>query len=450
MCAKSKFAIALALAIHVHVVLLPSACTREKQGNSINPATDIAATYNLVYVAGNPVPKGSGSITLNNDGTLTSVMDWGGGDIHNFKGTYVKEGDKYLLTWAGAGQTSASIDGPELTMINEGTLFIYWKKGVTLTSTDPAEAQQVLDRFLGNWTWEATTYGAGPRPEEKHISGRSSFARVLGGDFIEETGEDSETGFSLVMYTYDQARRCYRLWVFLSKNGGPDTPFKGAWNEASRTISWAVTNAEGQFVTIQHHFVSYDAFDSNIVAKDSEGQTLWGQSFKFTRDGKQQIVTRSAVAGGASSVGQDAGQKVLDRLLGTWKWEAPGHAHATGTYQFNRILGGTFVRGWTREDAEGNEVLLLYTYDQRQKCYRYWTFLSGLGANESPVSGTWNETARTLDWTGLDNNQLPLSAQYRFPSDDTFECTILLKNHADQDVYRAAYKLTRMPGSQIR
>lgn len=60
--------------------------------------------------------------------------------------------------------------------------------------------QKVLDRFLGNWSWEVTTYSPGSSPEEKHATGRSSYARVLGGNFVEEMGEDSEGGSSLVLY----------------------------------------------------------------------------------------------------------------------------------------------------------------------------------------------------------------------------------------------------------
>jgi hypothetical protein len=141
-------------------------------------------------------------------------------------------------------------------------------------------------------------------------------------------------------------------------------------------------------------------------------------------------------------------QKVLDRFLGTWNWDAtitmPGsnseEKHSTGRISYTRILGGKFVQG-TMEDAEKNATLLLYTYDQQRKCFRYWAFLSSLGGCEAPVNGTWNEATRTLDWTGLATDQQPLTAQYRFLSDDAFECTVLVKNPAGQDVYRAEYKM---------
>lgn len=178
------------------------------------------------------------------------------------------------------------------------------------------EEQKVLDRFLGDWSWEVTTYSPGSSPEEQHSTGRSSYARVLGGRFVEETGEDSEEGLSLVLYTYDQRQECYLLRVFLSKYRGPDAPFKGKWNEATRSIEWVATTDEGHSITNQHHFVSDDAFEAHIVARDSAGQVLWRQEFKFTRDGNPQEVSPSGVAYGTEAYEyneKEFGEKIYGR-----------------------------------------------------------------------------------------------------------------------------------------
>ena len=224
----------------------PAAKTRDTEAASYRPAADnappaagnleVAGTYNLVSVDGHavpyaPMPQGqrapeivSSTLTLNGDGTFVSTMSFGGNMSRDFKGTYAKEGADYVLTWEGAGQTGVTIAGGKLTMNNEGMLFVYQKAGVGATSAaaeQPAarSPEQVLDRFLGDWSCETTVYTPGANPEERRLTGRVSYTRVLGGRFVEETGEDSEKNSMIGFSTYDETRGCNPL----SSNTGNST-----------------------------------------------------------------------------------------------------------------------------------------------------------------------------------------------------------------------------------
>ena len=105
--------------------------------------------------------------------------------------------------------------------------------------------QKVLDRFLGDWSCKTIRYTPGANPEEKHLTGKVSYVRILNGRFVQETGADSDGNNMIGFSTYDEQRKCYRMWNFGSDYGGPDASCNGKWNEATRTLDWAVTSSEG-------------------------------------------------------------------------------------------------------------------------------------------------------------------------------------------------------------
>jgi hypothetical protein len=133
MSGKAKLGIALAIIALVGVPL----AGKLRKGD-----TRAANTYTLVTVGGHAVPYApmqggqrsteivSATLTLNPDGTFASTMKYGkptAGETRDLKGTYIKEGPNYLLSWEGAGQTGVTIEGNKLTMNNEGMLFVYQK-----------------------------------------------------------------------------------------------------------------------------------------------------------------------------------------------------------------------------------------------------------------------------------------------------------------------------------
>ncbi len=109
----------------------------------------IAGTYELINVDGHALPYTlvepgrpadapppptivGGTFTVNADTTFQHVMRFkvtrGGAErvVENpGRGTYARDGDRYLFTWQGAGQTAVTLRGDTLTMENEGTRFSY-------------------------------------------------------------------------------------------------------------------------------------------------------------------------------------------------------------------------------------------------------------------------------------------------------------------------------------
>lgn len=112
-----------------------------RQGGE-SKAADASGTYTLSTIDGDKLPckpahEGgapevkSGAITLNPDGTFTSIMSYGLPDgktaSRDFSGTYTCERNSFTLQWKGAGTTTAELQGDTFTMNNEGMLLAYRK-----------------------------------------------------------------------------------------------------------------------------------------------------------------------------------------------------------------------------------------------------------------------------------------------------------------------------------
>jgi hypothetical protein len=144
--------------------------------------------------------------------------------------------------------------------------------------------QKVLDQLLGTWNQETTEFRAKWTPNEKHTPGIFTFTRVLGGRFVQETGEDAEKNSCIIFYTYDKQRKCYRCWVFGSGFGGPMGPSSAKWNEATRTLEYfSFPENEGQRPASQMRFVSDGEVVSTYMVQDTAGETLFHAEYKMTR-----------------------------------------------------------------------------------------------------------------------------------------------------------------------
>ncbi|HIK97839.1 MAG TPA: hypothetical protein EYG10_07030 [Gammaproteobacteria bacterium] len=86
--------------------------------------------YSPPHAGGAPEVR-AGEITLIEDGSFTSAMNYGLPDGketgREFKGSYSRNGSDFHLKWEGAGTTTASLEGDTFTMNNEGVLFAYRK-----------------------------------------------------------------------------------------------------------------------------------------------------------------------------------------------------------------------------------------------------------------------------------------------------------------------------------
>ena len=93
--------------------------------------------------------------------------------------------------------------------------------------------------------------------------------------------------------------------------------------------------------------------------------------------------------------------KVLERYIGTWKYEFvskaaewnPKEFRYSGTTTNTWILDGHFQQHKSKHDT-GEEGVDILTYDVRTKTYRMWSFDSAGFSNE--FTGVWDENSKTL------------------------------------------------------
>src|SRR5262245_50365762 len=74
---------------------------------------------------------------------------------------------------------------------------------------------KVLDRWIGDWTFEFSSEKAKLQPEAIHIVGTETAKWTLKNRFLERKAA-SDLGESLILETYDPSRQAYRGWFFSS------------------------------------------------------------------------------------------------------------------------------------------------------------------------------------------------------------------------------------------
>lgn len=311
----------------------------------------------------------------------------------------------------------------------------------------PNTPDQVLDQLLGTWDCNATVWEGANAPA-RNLTTRSTFTRILGGKFVQETCQDSDNNSSMTLFCYDPSRQYYRSQFFGSSIGAPN-PTTGTWNETARTLDWS---APGDYpTTIRHRFISDNAWEATCVVKDSAGNTVFRGEYKVTRAKDQSPVVLSEA--GATGGPLPTELKVLDQLLGTWRQEtiirrakwSPEAKQATGTYTFRRILGGRYVLE-TGEDALGS-ALLLYTYDSKRGCYLGWVFNSNSGGPYAPASARWNEARHVLEFFEFpEKDGHNRSSEMRFMDNGTIVSTYGVKDAAGETLCDIEFKMTRADG----
>jgi len=102
------------------------------------PAT---GAYRLVSIDGHSLPYApmhdgrtgplvrASTFDMREDGTFVSTGSYGlpSGETlsRDFSGTFTRQDSLLTFTWNGAGQTTATYDGDQFTMVNEGIRFTY-------------------------------------------------------------------------------------------------------------------------------------------------------------------------------------------------------------------------------------------------------------------------------------------------------------------------------------
>jgi hypothetical protein len=145
--------------------------------------------------------------------------------------------------------------------------------------------QKALDKFLGTWRTSYKVPKAEWTPEERHGTAELTYSRVLGGSFVQEKGEHSDKSSSILMYTYDTERKCYRGWWFSST--GQTAESTGKWDAEAKTFTWTSSGTQPFTTTSRHRFVNDNSFEWDVVVKDGKDKVLFRMEGKAARFKKE-------------------------------------------------------------------------------------------------------------------------------------------------------------------
>jgi hypothetical protein len=145
----------------------------------------------------------------------------------------------------------------------------------TAEAPAPSPEDKVLNRFLGTWrsTYKVVT------PEERRGTAEVTFARVLGGKFVQERAQHSDKTTDMTMYTYDPEHKTYVAWWFSSS--GQTAISVGKWDADTRTMTWT-TGEEAIRATARHRFVNDDTVEWDIQIKERD-RVVYRKEGKNTR-----------------------------------------------------------------------------------------------------------------------------------------------------------------------
>jgi hypothetical protein len=142
---------------------------------------------------------------------------------------------------------------------------------------------------------------------------------------------------------------------------------------------------------------------------------------------------------------------VLDDMVGTWdevmtnkeaEW-TPKAERSTSITKKTWTLGGTVLRQEGTWNPAKTDFLSLVTYDPAAKIYRTWYFDAAGGMPRGSTLGTWDEKARTMTWTGTDENGFKSVGKVKIVDKDTHEWTVVTTNPDAKVMLDLAGKCTR-------
>lgn len=142
--------------------------------------------------------------------------------------------------------------------------------------------------------------------------------------------------------------------------------------------------------------------------------------------------------------------KVLDKLLGNWRYEweskpTEGETRGSkgaGTTTNEWMLGGWFQQHRGKADDGSHEILEIWTYDASSKSYRAWGFMAP-GANCYEAICTWDESSNTLTYKGKGPGDVTTVSTMRFLDQDNRVGTRVATNAMGKVVQDTVFKLTR-------
>lgn len=133
----------------------------------------------------------------------------------------------------------------------------------------PVGADEVLDRFLGEWQTEVIIRRG---DKQFQASGLGQGSYTLEGSLLEFRGRSLPPGDSdLQLMLYDPPSKTYLQWLFDSS--GYRHQAEGRWDPETQVLRWQGKLADGTF-QIDDHFVGPGRLEWTLMHWDSEGKVV--------------------------------------------------------------------------------------------------------------------------------------------------------------------------------
>jgi hypothetical protein len=163
------------------------------------------------------------------------------------------------------------------------TILVAGASSATRADDHPQGHDRVLDRLVGEWHVRAVFKRAAWTPEEKTLTETQTYARVLGGKFVEGKIRSDEHE-ARAFYLYDEEKKAYKCWLFHS--GGFASEYVGTWDAKQQTMTWKSDPANGVDASMEVHFESPDKHRLTFVARNADGELLMNILAEHTRANK--------------------------------------------------------------------------------------------------------------------------------------------------------------------
>ncbi len=140
-------------------------------------------------------------------------------------------------------------------------------------SADEKSALALLGQFSGKWEKRFTIAKSEWSPEEQIKTGTHSCKWILNDRHLQETGQDSDGGNYISIYSYDTAAKQYRMSAFQSN--GSTWQMSGKWDARSNTFTWSRDLGDGIRMEASYQLLSAVEFKFSYVAKNDDGKIFF-------------------------------------------------------------------------------------------------------------------------------------------------------------------------------
>ncbi len=160
--------------------------------------------------------------------------------------------------------------------------FLNFQAATVLADDGPAKdvpELQALSNYLGTWDVAITSQ------DSPFAKGESTSKWILDGKFVQQTGSVTSADGATVLkittlMTYDQRKKAYRMWSFLSN--GTATESSGKWDEKDQTMT-SVRRGDGTTTTTTAKFAEGRIENWTIVTTNQNNEVVGTFSGTNTR-----------------------------------------------------------------------------------------------------------------------------------------------------------------------